>query len=463
MREFSIRLSDRRKPLFYQIYSYFKDQIIGGQLQPGSFLPSIRTCASSMKVSKNTAEAAYQLLASEGYVTNIPKKGFQVADRNKTPAHEQAPLSDEDHSRGLMYDFRYGNLELDSFPFKQWKKLRNDVVAANQTEYRVEGDPAGELSLRYELSRMLYEARGVRAHPEQILIGSTPQQLVSLLCQLLHPDLHHIGVENPGYDGARNTFINYGFQVSPIPLDSEGMSMEQLEASRANVVYVSPSQQFVNKMAMSEAKRKQLVQWAGRSGYLIEDDYEWEYKYEEMLLPSIQSLAPDKVIYVGRISKTLLPAANISYLILPYEMLSAFYAKVPEYDQPVARLDQLTFASYIGKGYWYKHLQKMRKTYEGKRKTFFDAVSLYFGSSAEAESKDAGLHAFLTVKSGCSESELIDRALAKGVQVYGTSRYWTRRTIAYPTLLLGYGALSGPDIRTGLRLLAEAWLETGIR
>lgn len=343
MREFSIRLSAKQKPLFYQIYTYFKDQIIDGKLQPGSFLPSIRTCASSMKVSKNTAEAAYHLLASEGYVKNIPKKGFQVADRSQAPVHEQTTVAYEGSSGCLTYDFRYGNLELDSFPFKQWNKFRNDLVAANQKEYRVEGDPAGEMPLRQELSRLLYEARGVRAQPEQILIGSTPQQLVSLLCQLLQPGRHQIGVENPGYDGARNTFINHGFQVSSIPIASDGISIKELEASKVNVMYVSPSQQFVNKMAMSEAKRAQLVEWVSRNDYLIEDDYEWEYKYEEGFLPSIQSLAPDKVIYIGLISKTLLPVANISYLILPYDMLTAFYSAIPEYDQPAARTGPVDF------------------------------------------------------------------------------------------------------------------------
>ncbi|BAU26038.1 GntR family transcriptional regulator/MocR family aminotransferase [Aneurinibacillus soli] len=460
MREFSLDLLSNPKPLFFQIYSYFQDEIVQGQLQYDAFLPSIRSCAQSLKVSKNTVENAYHLLVSEGYICNIPKKGYKVVYQGEKSIHDHVSISDDSYNQHIHLDFRYGNIELAAFPFNQWNKVRNTFVANNQSDYMVEGKSQGEYILRKELSRLLYESRGVVSNPEQIIIGSTPQQLVSLLCQLLEADKHIIGVENPGYDGARNTFLNHGFQVRAIPLTADGVSLEELEKSHADVMYVSPSQQFMNKMAMSQEKRQQLIQWVHSNTYIIEDDYEWEFKDEDGYVPSIQSLYPEKVIYIGRISKALLPVSNLSYLVLPYDALSLFYAKVPEYDQPVPRLDQLTFSQYLSDGYWYKHLQKMRKQYEEKRKAFFEAISHSMGNLIEIEGKDIGLHAFLTVKTNKTESELIGLGLKKGVKVYGTSRYWFHRTDRYPTVLLGYGALHCSQIYNGIKLLAEAWFES---
>ncbi|WP_260288441.1 MocR-like pyridoxine biosynthesis transcription factor PdxR [Peribacillus aracenensis] len=461
MREFSLNLLSNQKPLFFQIYSYFKDEILQGQLEYGVFLPSIRSCAQSLKVSKNTIESAYHLLVSEGYICNIPKKGYKVVYQGDQNVYDNLFVSDDSYNKNIHLDFRYGNIELASFPFNQWNKVRNTFISDNQSDYMVEGKSQGEYILRKELSRLLYESRGVVSNPEQIIIGSTPQQLVSLLCQLLEADKYIIGVENPGYDGARNTFLNHGFQVHAIPLTGDGVSIEELEKSDADVMYVSPSQQFMNKMAMSQEKRQQLIQWVFSNKYIIEDDYEWEFKYEDGYLPSIQSLNPEKVVYIGRISKVLLPVSNLSYIVLPYDVLSLFYSKMPEYDQSVPRLDQLTFSQYLSDGYWYKYLQKMRKQYEEKRKVFFEAISHNMGTLVEIEGKDIGLHTFLTVKTDKTESELIALGLKKGVKVYGTSRYWFHTTGKYPTVLLGYGALNCEQIYKGTKLLAEAWFESG--
>ncbi|WP_025849820.1 PLP-dependent aminotransferase family protein [Paenibacillus ehimensis] len=463
MRELSLELLPNQSPLFFQIYGYFKDGIRLGQLPYGSFLPSIRSCVRTLKVSKNTVETAYQLLVSEGYLRTIPKKGYQVVHQAETLVHDPGSASSDALNKDVQIDFRYGNIELSAFPFHPWNKARNTLIAHYQSKYEVEGHSQGEYLLRNELSRLLYESRGVVSGPGQIIIGSTPQQLLSLLSQLLDKNRNIIGVENPGYDGARNTLINHGFQVRAIPLAEDGISIEELEKSRANVVYVNPSQQFRNKLAMSQDKRQQLIQWvrshAGADSvkYIIEDDYEWEFRYDDRYLPSIQSLAPEKIVYIGSISKTLLPVANLSYLVLPKAMLPLFRLKVREYDQPVSRLDQLTLAHYIAGGYWHKHLLKMRKHYEEKREALFEAISRYESYFVEVEGKDTGLHALLTVKTTKSESELLASALEKGVKVYGTSRYWLRPASEYPTILLGYGALSRDEIRAGIRRLTEAW------
>ncbi|GED71483.1 GntR family transcriptional regulator [Brevibacillus reuszeri] len=457
MKELSaIRFTDQ-EPLFTQIYHFLKDEILSNQLPYEEFLPSIRSCARSLGVSKNTVEVAYQLLVSEGYVKSIPKKGYQVVYLAEAPSKQHDKRGAEPRLPDVRFDFRYGNIELGTFPFHQWNKLRNKVIAYHQQHYMVEGLSQGEYILRKELAKLLHEARGIICTPEQIIVGATPQQLVSLLTQILDRDRHFIGVENPGYDGARNTFLHGGYRVQGISLDVDGVSIKDLEKSGANAMYVSPSQQFIHKMTMSLEKRTELVKWLDSHAYLMEDDYEWEFKYQESYIPSIQSMAPQKVIYIGRLSKALLPLVNVSYMVLPYELLACFHQRVSEYDQPVSRLDQLTLSAYLSEGYWHKHVQYMRKNYAEKRKAFLQAISSYMPGQVEMEGKDTGLHAFLTVKRKCAEAELMELAYKRGVKVYGTARYWFRGVHEYPTVLLGYGALSQQDIQEGVRLLAEAW------
>ncbi|SEG56812.1 PLP-dependent aminotransferase family protein [Paenibacillus sp. UNC499MF] len=459
MREFTLDFSASPKPIFHQLYTYFKNGIRKGKLRKGDYLPSIRSCARSFGISKNTVESAYQLLVSEGYLRNIAKKGFCVTYEPESNEREAAPAEAEDAGGfAAATDFRYGNIELGTFPFRHWNKVRNLVIAQNQSRYAVEGTNHGEYPLRKELSRLLYESRGVTATPDQIVVGAAPQQLVMLLCQLLDAKKHRIGVENPGYDGARNTFLNLGFGVHPVSLTGSGVSLGELTESGANVMYVSPSQQFRNRIIMSADKRAELADWTRSLGeYLIEDDYEWEFKYEEGILPAIQSMIPEKAVYIGRISKALLPVFNLSYMVLPSGLLSEFHSKIPEYDQPVSKLDQLTFARYLSDGYWYKHLQQMRRLYEEKQRYFSEALERYMPEKARAEGKDTGLHAFLTVRTDRSEEELIEAALEKGVRVYGTARYWLRPGEEYPTILLGYGALGREEIAAGVKALAEAW------
>lgn len=457
LRKFVLNLSLTDVPLYFQIYNFFKDEILQNHLQYNDFLPSIRGCAKLLQVSKNTVEVAYQILQSEGYIKSIPKKGYQVVYKNQMISDQDLSLSGDRVSENIKFDFRYGNIELGTFPFNQWNKLRNKIITNNQNDFMVEGLPQGEYVLRKELSKLLYESRGVITNPEQMILGASPQQLVSILCQVLDVKKHSIGVENPGYDGARNSFVNCGFQVNAIPLLADGVSIDELKNSRTNVMYVSPSQQFINKMVMSQEKRQELIDWVHNHEYIIEDDYEWEFKYQDSYVPSIQSLSPTKVIYIGRLSKALLPLFNVSYLVLPYDLLSLFHSHVNEYDQPVSRLDQLTLADYLSDGYWYKHVQMMRQNYSEKRNIFLQVIDQYMNGLVEIEGKDTGLHVFLTVKINRTEAELIELGLNKGVKVYGTSRYWFHTKRKYPTVLLGYGTLNHQQIHQGIHLLAEAW------
>ncbi|TGV29318.1 PLP-dependent aminotransferase family protein [Mesorhizobium sp. M00.F.Ca.ET.186.01.1.1] len=457
MRELStIRFTDK-EPLFTQMYHHLKDEIVNGQVRHGEFLPSIRSCAQSLGVSKNTVEVAYQLLMSEGYVSSMPKKGYQVVYKAEAPATRHTPSTTEAAPLNIHTDFRYGNIELGAFPFQQWSKLRNRVIADHQQRYMVEGQDQGEFELRKELAKLLHETRKVMATPEQIVVGATPQQLVSVLVQLLDREKQIIGVENPGYDGARNTFVNGGYQVRGITVGADGVSIPELLSSQATVMYVSPSQQFINKLVMPLEKRTELIEWAQTSAYIVEDDYEWEFKYDESFLPSLQSLSPQKVVYIGRLSKALLPVCNLSYMVLPYDLLSRFYQRVPEYDQPVARLDQLTLSAYLSDGFWHRHAQAMRKSYADKRQAFLQAVSRWMGDRVDVQGKDTGLHAFLTVKEKGSEAEWMERAMRNGVKVYGTARYWVQDIREYPSFLLGYGALNEQEIEAGIRQLAAAW------
>lgn len=463
MQDISLILKANNVPLFAQIFDYFKGLIQDGVLLPGMPLPSIRKCADALGVSKNTVESAYQLLRSEGYVVSHAQKGYTVIPstlKSDTNAGTDKTKETAIAEPLIHIDFKYGNLEFSSFPLYIWNKLRNEWIDQYGAAFEVQGDPHGELALREEIIRLLHQARGVQASPEQVIIGATPQQLVMLLCQILNRDETVIAVENPGYDGSRHSFENYGFHVKGIPLQEDGIDIQQLQQSVANIVYVSTSQQFQNKLVMPLSKRMELAAWveADRTRYLIEDDYEWEFKYMDTFIPSIQSRNDTgQVVYVGSISKSILPLFSLSYMILPSSLLKLFKLRIPEYDQPVSRLDQLTYASFLEKGYWYKHLQKLRDYYRHKKSAFDRAMEAYMGNRVIIHGKDTGLHLFVTVLTDLTEQQLIQRALENGVKVYGTTRYWINPPHDKPTILLGFGSLEDRQIEEGIRILAESW------
>src|SRR5690625_3898501 len=369
------------RPLYTQLYEYIKGNIKTGRISSGARLPSIRNLSSHLSISKNTVDSAYQQLI-EGYIESRPKSGLFVIKYEEQFLFPQShsPQRYGDYEKfervklDYKYDFRQGKVDQDSFPSATWRKLTNQVL--NEKDIFSYGDQQGEPELRLELAKYLYQSRGVSSSPNQIIIGGGIQQLLSLLCLIIDSKGQSIAIENPGYDGARAIFNHHHFKVKPIELDDNGICMQQLQQSDARLVYVTPSHQFPLGIVMPIANRMNLIEWANHvNGFIIEDDYDSEFRYKGKPIPALQGLdSYDRVIYMGTLSKSLLPSIRLSYMVLPKPLLEKYQTEFNMYEQPVSKIHQKTLYQFMQRGDWQKHLRKMRNIYQKKHDVLFKAI-----------------------------------------------------------------------------------------
>lgn len=458
-------------PLYLQLYQYIRDEIHAGRFNPGTRLPSVRECAKNLRLSRNTIESAYQQLLAEGYLISRPRQGLFVSKldqelgdqpaRSFSPIRSSAPTVQEQAKRPILYDFRNGEIDFDHFPLAIWRKLTNQSLLEESYELFQYGHLQGDLELRQKIANYLHQSRGVNCSPDQIVIGAGIQYLLEMLCQLIGQEFRDIAVENPGYSGAKTIFYNYGCTLHPISLEADGLNIDQLASSRARLVYITPSHQFPCGMVLPIAKRLKLLQWAqATNGFIIEDDYDGEFRYYQKPIPSLQGLdRSDRVIYLGTFSKSLLPSIRIGYMILPLQLLERFRSRFVGYEQTVSRLHQRTLQLFMKEGYWARHLRKMRVVYQRKQNALVHTVREHLGERVQLIGSEAGLHILLQVENDMSEAELISSAEEEQVGVYPTSRFWLRPPLEAdsPTILLGYGGLAETQIQEGITRLSKAW------
>lgn len=455
------------EPLYSQLYHWIKKEIEEGRLLPGTKMPSIRQLTNILKISRNTIEAAYQQLQAEGYLESVPKSGIWVAEIEKLSWHPIAvehPIIPEyePFNKGIV-DFKYGNVDLEKFPLKRWKKCLADVVEPQSNWLFQYGKNQGEPALRREISKYLLQSRGVRATPDQILVTAGTQASIALLCQLLALREEIVAMEEPGYSGVRLVFEDQGCDIEPVPVEKDGLSVEHIQLSRARAVYVTPSHQFPFGMVLSIAKRMRLLKWAYQTGgYIIEDDYDGEFRYRGQPIPSLKSLdEEERVIYLGTFSKSFLPSARLSYMVLPPSLMSQYLIKLADYNNSVSPMIQRALALFMQSGEFERHIRRMRKVYQRKHQILLTSIDQYLDNRVEIVGEKSGLHILLKLK-GIAASDLIERGLVKGVKVYSPARFWlypNSETTSY--LMLGFGGLSVAEIEKGVGLIASCLSEIG--
>ncbi|MFK9090904.1 PLP-dependent aminotransferase family protein [Bacillus salipaludis] len=452
------------EPLYIQLYNFFKKEIQTGKIEPGEKLPSKRKLSHHLRISQNTVETAYEQLLAEGYVESVERKGIYVKELNRDLFHhvDDVPKTKKemkDEGVECEVDFSHGTVALEHFPFPIWRRLTIQSLYEEESSYFLNGDPQGELPLREAISKYIYQSRGVRCSADQIIIGAGTQYLISLLTMIIGRDAVY-SMEDPGFHRTREAFKDKGVTLKPIPLDHNGIDLNHLVVSKANVTYVTPSHQFPNGMVMPITRRMELLQWAEDEGrYIIEDDYDGEFRYKGKPIPSLQGLDhKGKVIYVGTFSKSLIPSIRISYMVLPDGLLEKYNQHFTIYKQTVSRLHQHTLSLFMINGHWERHLNKMRTVYRKKQATLIRSIEKYFGQQARIIGDDAGLHILLNVRNQLSEKELIEKAKAYKVMVYPTSVYYeNNQPEQEPMILLGFGGLTEEQIEEGIRLLKESW------
>lgn len=451
-------------PLYVQVYDDLRTKIMEGKIPFGSKLPSIRGLARHLHVSNNTISLAYDLLADEDFIERKPRSGIyvkkQIEDIFPFP-HSSEEDRKVEYKPSPRYDFRYGTLNSTLFPAKTFHNIANAIYAERQQELFTYGDVQGEFGLRKEVHHYLINSRGVKCAPEQIIITSGTQQSLILLSQILNLPDKLIGLEEPGYNGARIIFENLNVNVEPIPIKNDGLSIEELYKINPYAVYVTPSHQFPTGVIMTQKKRKQLLQWArDHHSFIIEDDYDSEFRYVGKPIQAIQGMdEAEKVIYLGTFSKLFLPSMRMSYIVLPSPLLSIYKELFSLYEQTVPRLQQWIMEAFMKTNYLNKHIARMRNAYRKKHTVLIAEITKRFDSNKfEILGECSGLHILVKVY-GKSEEELIKLAFSKDVKVYPTSPYWKRKAQCETgTVLLGFGSLSEEEIQQGVSMLSEVWM-----
>lgn len=456
--------SQSKKPLYEQIYAYIRQEIRTGGLKALDRLPSTRNLAEHLKVSRSTTQMAYEQLLAEGYIESAPYRGYFVAKMEElveTGSQIQGEMkTSEAPSSGYLVDFSPRGIDLDSFPYNTWRKLSRNTLVDDNKEMFHSGNPQGEPGLREAIRSYLHSARGVNCSAEQIIVGAGSEYLLMLLSQVLGLG-HRIAMENPTYKQAYRVFASLGYEVCPVEMDGYGMEPSLLKKSGADVAYVMPSHQFPTGIVMPIGRRQELLRWAeaGADRYLIEDDYDSEFRYKGKPIPALQGMdRSGRVIYLGTFSKCIAPAIRVSYLVLPPELLKRYREKAGFYASTVSRIDQNILYQFLAQGHFERHLNRMRAIYKAKHDALLGAIRP-LERDFIIRGEYAGIHILLTHKGNWSEEKLISLASEAGVKVYGLSSYYIHPEHNHrpSTVVLGYASLSEEEIRLGAGYLNDCW------
>jgi GntR family transcriptional regulator / MocR family aminotransferase len=487
VRRFFLNSSSQETPLYQQLYANLRAAILSGELKSGMQMPSTRVLASELNVSRNTILNAYRQLLAEGYLESLAGSGTYVArmlpdslltsSADDIPANSRQPeqrrpqfsdtvrmqlavsqLSADSPGSGskVPRPFRSEMPALDAFPYALWTRLVVRQARHMPSSAFAYQDWAGYRPLREAIAAHVAVSRQIHCTPEQIIIMPGSQGALNLVAQLLVNAGDAVWVEDPGYLGARGALLGVGARIIPVPVDDEGLIVDAgiARAPQARLVYLTPSHQFPLGMTMSLARRLALLDWAKQVGaYLIEDDYDSEYRFVGRPLAALQGLDDaERVIYIGTFSKVLFPALRLGYLILPPPLVEAFLAGRYFIDIHPPVLEQAVLTEFMAEGHFIRHLRRMRTVYAERRAALLDAVSEL---PLEIHSPEAGIHCIGWLPNGMEVLSLVRLAAAHDLDLTPLSNF-SIEPLPRQGLLLGYGGFSVQEIRAGMHRLAAA-------
>ncbi|MBP1047258.1 PLP-dependent aminotransferase family protein [Enterococcus sp. BWM-S5] len=441
-----------KKPLYQQLYEQIKIEYL--ETSEEVKMPSIRLLAEELNISKTTVEQAYNQLVAEGSLLSVPQSGFYFL-----PVRPEAVGQDivDSEKLPLDFDFRYGTTFFYTSSWNNWKRcIRLAMHREFQEERMRYHDVQGNEHLRDELVKMLRTTRGVSCKKEQIVITSGSLDSLAVVLDILTTQGNfQSAIENPGYHGAYEVFRRYGLSPELLSVTEEGLSIKELQKSTADLVYVTPSHQFPLGYRMPVVKRQQLLQVIDeREGYILEDDYDSEFRYTTQPLPSLQSLdRQDRVIYMGSFSKTVSPTIRLGYLILPERLLES-YRQLFQYDhERVSYMIQEGMAEFIQSGGYYRHISKAVAANKAKYKLLISELSsLKKDRHIEWIAPDGGLHIILKLKNEEKANIFREELSANRIRLYSLDKYFFSGANGC-CFLLGYGGLSIDELREGLTKL----------
>lgn len=473
-------------PMYQQLSDWFRRAIIDGQLRSGQRVPSTRSLARELRISRIPVLSAYEQLYAEGYLETFTGAGTCVARSipgkaskpTSTKTAQTAPGKPEQVAPrriaqraasmhgppqiwlGNLGAFRVGLPALDQFPLSTWSKLVNRHARQSSIGSMAYGDPMGYLPLREAVAEYLSTVRAVRCDASQIVMTTGSQQGLQICAHVLLDANDPVWMEEPGYPGAHQALRTAGAQLIPVPVDHEGLNVAEgiRRGCAARAAYISPSHQFPLGATMSATRRMQLLSWAaGNDAWIIEDDYDSEYRFGGRPIASLQGLdTDDRVIYLGTFSKVMFPAMRLGYMVVPKDLVAAFYAGRDAADTFCSTLYQGVMTDFIREGHFVRHIRKMRALYMERRMALLDAIHTYLPHRLEVIGAEAGMQLVALLPPGVSDVALSRKAAQKGVSARPLSQCYLNP----PTrggLILGYGGAQIDEIRDGIRKLKQCF------
>jgi GntR family transcriptional regulator/MocR family aminotransferase len=477
----AIALDPRAKnPLYRQIYDWFQRAIIAGQLRPGQRVPSTRSLAIELKISRIPALAAFEQLHAEGYLetftgagtcvaSSIPLETFQPTSKHlrKTGPRTRARkisrraavlMSMTEPDLRNLGAFRVSLPALDHFPIGVWSSLVARHARNSTREMMAYGNQMGYAPFREAIAEYLRTVRAVRCDPSQIMVVPGSQLGVQIAARALLNLDDPVWMEEPGYPGARQNLTMAGAKLIPVPVDHDGLNVDEgiRRCPNARAVYITPSHQYPMGFTMSASRRMRLLNWAARHGsWIIEDDYDSEYRFGSHPIASLHGLDADsRVIYIGTLSKVLFPALRVGYLVIPKDLVEAFNAVREATDIFSPTLYQAALTDFIREGHFARHIRRMRMLYMERRTALGESIRKQLGNMLEVVDAEAGMHLVGLLPPEVNDRAVSQKASEAGISTVPLSSCYSRRP-GRGGLVLGYGGTDAAQIDEGIKSLAK--------
>ncbi|MEM9498401.1 MAG: PLP-dependent aminotransferase family protein [Pseudomonadota bacterium] len=464
----------RAEPLFEQLASELRMSIQNGALPPKSRLPSIRTISTELGVSKNTVIQAFDVLAGEGYLTGRIGAGTYVANiiPDDNLIYQHAPSGPEMRirdipkmtlsTRGVQMiasaiespteqpiPFMPDVPDLREFPMRTWLRIMGEATGRLRSDLLANVSNAGFDRLRQAIAQHISVARGVRCSWEQVIVTTGSQQSLDLICRLLLDRGDPVWMEDPGYIGAQSAFRGGGAEIYPIPVDEHGMAISKVPSTHPlpKLIFACPSRQYPLGSTLSPTRREELMDFADTCGsWIVEDDYDCEYRYDGLATGALQGVNPYRVVYMGTFSKTCVPSFRLGYLVVPEAFASAFATTRAMIDRHAPIMEQLALAEYIEHGHFAAHLRRMRELYRKRQDQLIQSVADASAGQVRLPSLATGTNAILWLKPGKSDTAATRIALEHGIVVRPISLYHAKSAMR-SGLMLGYAAFTESEMK----------------
>ncbi len=446
-----------------QVYQQIRAQILHGEMKSGEKLPATRELASQINVSRNVIIEAYDLLIAEGFLESAPGSGTYVAEGaflEEGEAESPVTIQEFQNSRSQteQIDFRSGIPDLRLLPRKKWSQLEQAVCLDSPADIFGYDSPEGRMELRSALCRYLKKSRGVYAGPEQIIITCGAVQALSIITRALLASGSSYLIEDPIHREIRNLFEVHTEHIFPVPVDESGIRTSLLPQNlNPALIMLTPSHQYPLGVVLPIQRRIELVQYArAKECYIVEDDYDSEFRYQGAPIHSLQGLDPNRVIYIGSFSKILFPALRLGYMILPPALITRCRELKHLQDNHAPILAQLTLARFIEEGHLERHIAKMKKAYRAKRDLLISHLKKAFPDGLKISGESTGLHLIAEFERISFDEKVVANIKKTGFMVHPVSEHALEKKSHTHKLILGYSHLSHPEVVTGVAQMKKA-------